>query len=86
MIIVEGEDGVDKVKELLNKFNHPYAEVIAKIESRQGIDNLEEILKVSDGIMVARGDLGVEVAPELVPMYQKKHLILSLWMIIMKQL
>ena len=47
-------------------------EIISKIESQQGIDNLKEIIKVSDGIMVARGDLGVEVATELVPLYQKK--------------
>lgn len=74
---VRTANDVLEVRELLNKFNHPYAEVIAKIESRQGIDNLEEILKVSDGIMVARGDLGVEVAPELVPMYQKKMINLA---------
>ncbi|MCH5271636.1 MAG: pyruvate kinase [Lachnospiraceae bacterium] len=46
--------------------------VIAKIENMQGINNLEEILEVSDGIMVARGDMGVEVAMEEVPILQKK--------------
>lgn len=46
--------------------------IIAKIENMQGINNLEEILKVSDGIMVARGDMGVEVAMEEVPILQKK--------------
>lgn len=46
--------------------------IIAKIENMQGIDNLEEILQVSDGIMVARGDMGVEVAMEEVPILQKK--------------
>ncbi|HEV2396952.1 MAG TPA: pyruvate kinase [Candidatus Sulfotelmatobacter sp.] len=48
--------------------------VIAKLEKPQAIDHLEEILAVADGIMVARGDLGVEVAPEKVPVIQK-HVI-----------
>lgn len=47
-------------------------QIIAKIENMQGINNLEEILAVSDGIMVARGDMGVEVAMEEVPILQKK--------------
>lgn len=46
--------------------------VIAKIEKPKAVDHLEEILEVSDGIMVARGDLGVEMNPEQVPMIQKK--------------
>lgn len=45
--------------------------VIAKIEKPQAVDNLEEILKVTDGIMVARGDLGIEMSPEDVPIIQK---------------
>jgi pyruvate kinase len=46
--------------------------VIAKIEKPQALDNLDEILRESDGAMVARGDLGVEVSPEKVPMLQKR--------------
>lgn len=45
--------------------------IFPKIENQEGIDNIEEILEVSDGLMVARGDMGVEISPESVPMVQK---------------
>ncbi|MDA8345514.1 MAG: pyruvate kinase [Thermaerobacter sp.] len=48
------------------------ARVIAKLETPEGMDNLDAILRVADGIMVARGDLGVECAPEDVPLMQKR--------------
>lgn len=47
-------------------------QIIPKIENQEGFDNLREILDVSDGVMVARGDLGVDVSLELVPIYQKR--------------
>ena len=64
-------DDVLAVKELI-KEHGGRMKVISKIENMQGIDNLDEILEASDGIMVARGDMGVEIPLEEVPVLQKK--------------
>lgn len=60
------------IKNILKKYGCPNMPVIAKIENPEGVANIKEILDVCDGIMVARGDLGVEVQPELVPIIQKQ--------------
>lgn len=65
-----GED-ILEIKQIL-KEHGSNMKIIAKIENMQGIQNLEEILNVSDGIMVARGDMGVEIPLEEVPVLQKK--------------
>ena len=59
------------IKELLTKEGKPGILVIAKIESTQGVENLDRIVQVADGIMIARGDLGVELDLALVPKLQK---------------
>ena len=67
---VSCKEDVLAVKKIIDEEN-ANIKIIAKIESKTGIDNLDEILSVSDGVMVARGDLGEEVPISLLPVYQK---------------
>ena len=68
---VRGKEDILAVRQILSDQGSDM-KVIAKIENMQGIRNLEEIISVSDGIMVARGDMGVEVPLEEVPVIQKQ--------------
>ncbi len=69
---VRTADEVSRVKEMIQRFSSGLlTPIIAKIEKREGVDNIDEIISGADAIMVARGDLGIETSPEEVPMMQK---------------
>ena len=68
---VRTANDVLNIKEVLEANGGGHIKIIAKIESRDGVNNIDSILEVADGIMVARGDLGIEIPPEEVPMVQK---------------
>lgn len=67
---VESRENILEAKEILKTFNSDM-KIISKVESQAGVDNLDEIISESDGIMVARGDLGVEVPIPFLPIIQK---------------
>ena len=67
----KAQDVLD-IRQLLEEAHCEYVKIFPKIESQEGIDNIDEILKVSDGLMVARGDMGVEIPFINVPFVQKE--------------
>lgn len=71
---VNSADDVLQVKEYLKSINFKDVKIISKIESDEGVKNYDKILKVSDGIMVARGDLGVEIDFVKIPILQKEFI------------
>ncbi len=60
-----------EIRELVEEHGATHIQIISKIENQEGIDNIDSILEVSNGLMVARGDMGVEIPPEEVPLVQK---------------
>ncbi len=68
---VNTTDNIKEIRELLKEFGNTNIKLISKIESTHGIENINEIIDESDGIMVARGDLGLEIPYEDVPYWQK---------------
>lgn len=71
---VRRADDLHQMRKLLDENGGKDIKIISKIESQEGIDNFEEILELSDGIMVARGDMSVEVPFEKVPIVQKRFI------------
>ena len=69
---VSEKANIDEVREFLNANGGEGIDLIAKIENSSGVKNLESIVKASDGVMVARGDLGVELPYETIPNVQKR--------------
>lgn len=69
---VRKADDVKQVRALLEQYGGEKISIISKIENAEGVDNIDEIIELSDGIMVARGDLGVEIPAYEVPYVQKK--------------
>ncbi len=69
---VRRREDVESVKRVLTEAGGADIPVIAKIECQEGVENLDAITDVADGVMIARGDLGVEVPPEEVPIIQKQ--------------
>lgn len=64
-------DDILQIRKILDEYNCKSINIISKIENMQGVKNIDEIIEVSDGIMVARGDMGVEIPNEDVPIMQK---------------
>ncbi|HEY8419724.1 MAG TPA: pyruvate kinase [Clostridia bacterium] len=71
MSFVRSADDIKEVRNLLNRNGGEEIEIIAKIENHEGVNNIDDILRYSDGIMVARGDMGVEIPFEQLPSIQK---------------
>ena len=69
---VNSKEDILSIKKILKEYNREDLKIICKIESKLGVENLDEILDVSDGVMVARGDLGTEIPSERLPIIQKQ--------------
>ena len=68
---VNSADDIQEVKKLCAQFGKPNMKIISKVETQYAMDNLKEIVEMSDYIMIARGDLGIETGVENLPLYQQ---------------
>ncbi len=71
MSFVRNKDNIQELRDLLSEHNGSHIQIISKIENQEAVDNMEEIIMNSDGVMVARGDLGIEVPIETLPVHQR---------------
>ena len=69
---VRSADDLILIRQVLDEQQCHHIRIVAKIENAEGVDNIDDILRVADGIMIARGDLGVEIPFERIPVIQKK--------------
>ncbi|MBF0441633.1 MAG: pyruvate kinase [Oligoflexales bacterium] len=74
---VRSADCVKQIRRILEENHDNSVKIISKIENREGVDNIDEIIRVSDGIMIARGDMGVEIPFEELPALQKMIIVKS---------
>ena len=74
---VRRADDIRQIREILAAKNNTHIKIISKIENQEGVSNMEEIVKLSDGVMVARGDLGVDVDAWDLPAIQKEMIYLA---------
>ena len=74
---VRRADDIRQIREILAAKNNTHVKIISKIENQEGVSNMEEIIKLSDGVMVARGDLGVDVDAWDLPEIQKQMIYLA---------
>ena len=74
---VRSGDDLIELRKVIEKYSNVKIPIIAKIEKPEAIDNIDDIIRYSDGIMVARGDLGIEIESQEVPLIQKKLVYLS---------
>ena len=72
---VRTAEDVEEIQQILHENNCESIRIISKIENNQGVENIDAIIKASDGIMVARGDMGVEIPLEDVPIIQKEIIL-----------
>lgn len=72
MSFVRNKDNIMECRNLLKEHNAEHVQIISKIENQEAMDNYMEIVEYSDGVMVARGDLGVEVPIQRLPIYQRQ--------------
>ncbi|ANE48953.1 pyruvate kinase [Paenibacillus swuensis] len=69
---VRSAQAVLEIRELLERHGAPHIQIISKIENHEGVERIQEIIAASDGVMVARGDLGVQLPSEEIPIVQKE--------------